>query len=140
MEKTDMCTLDTINFRLIQVAPLIQSTVGLDYKRRKFAMLHEEQLKHTWEWIRTMVVTQQHRLNAITESHGSLLATGDCFEAHILFMKTRAFVDGLLFYSRGSLNMPEILELDTQRILEIRQEAKCLVIVSALALHASNAV
>eukprot|EP00978_Attheya_sp_CCMP212_P007883 scaffold18337_cov49-Attheya_sp.AAC.3 len=150
MEKTDMCKLDIINFRLIQVAPLIQSSVGLDYERRKFAMLHgfsnsppdsvdsqylKEQLKHTWEWIRTSVAT--HRL---TESHGSLLATGDCFEARILFMKTRAFVDGLLFYSRGSLNMPEILELDRQSILEIRQEAKCLVIASALALHASNAV
>ena len=56
----------------------------------------KEQLKHTWEWIWTLVAT--HRLNAITESHGSsLLVTGDCFEAGILFMKTRAFVDGLLF-------------------------------------------
>jgi hypothetical protein len=60
-------------------------------------------------------------------------------EQKMEFIKGRGFVDGILF-TKSELALPELFSLDVEGINNIRNEARCCVIASALSLHACNII
>lgn len=138
LHKAELCHMDILNHKLSQAAPLLH-LVGHEYERKHFREAHghcaslsieelQRTLPSTWSWVERMRVHL---------SDGENLTPQSGLEQKMEFVKGRGFVDGILF-TRSRALLPEVLSLDVENINRIRQEARCCVIASALALHACN--
>lgn len=120
MKKLDLCHADILNFRLLEITPMIQQN-GVDYERKRFQKkFSTDNLQATSQWIQRIV--------------SSLDRPASIWQSSSLFLK-QGFVEEILFV-RKSVALPEVFLLDRARINSIREIAQRLVISSALFLHA----
>uniref|UniRef100_A0A7S4NFU3 Uncharacterized protein n=2 Tax=Odontella aurita TaxID=265563 RepID=A0A7S4NFU3_9STRA len=133
--QVELTKTDVANFKLRQVAPLIRQR-GQQYEVDKIQQKYgplvftstvslTEKLPATAAWIASSISTS------------SELTGTSSYEKRMMLVRTRGFVDGLLF-TKESLAVPELLEMDTMRVMKIRSEARFSVIGSALVIHACN--
>mmetsp|Transcript_27169 Transcript_27169/g.40189 ORF Transcript_27169/g.40189 Transcript_27169/m.40189 type:complete len:436 (-) Transcript_27169:758-2065(-) len=129
--KTEKCHEDITNFKVVQIAPLIQK-YGAEYERARFQEIHgnfeKVDVPATKEWVQRMITKHQENVYSLSSSK----------EERTIAVKTYGFVDELLFTTER-LKLPEVFVSDADKIMELREIVRMSVIGSSLALHACNA-
>jgi len=137
--KAQVCSADISNYKLGQLAPLLHHGVGCEYERKQLKEAYGDYTVSTAAELQGMLSSTCGWIRSIQSRFGSAenLTAQSKVEQKLDFVKGRGFVDGILF-TRTQLALPEVFSLDAERIGNIRNEAKCCVIASALVLHAGN--
>jgi len=140
LQKAELCQMDVSNFKFAQLAPYIHE-VGHEYERSHFKKTYgdystkainelQQMLPSTHAWVKDTVGLFESSDNITMQSN---------LEQKMDFIKGRGFVDAILF-TKSELALPELFSLDIDGINNIRNEARCCVIASALSLHACNVI
>jgi len=137
--KAQVCSADISNYKLGQLAPLLHHAVGCEYERKQLKEAYGDYTVSTAAELQGMLSSTCGWIRSIQSRFGSAenLTAQSKVEQKLDFVKGRGFVEGILF-TRTQLALPEVFSLDAERIGNIRNEAKCCVIASALVLHAGN--